>query len=138
MMGSPENRGRICYVKADRAKRLMHVLNLMTKLAQPDDIILANIGIHYNDMSELSEDMPLIGSALKQPGLSKNVFWIETSPQHFGSPTGKLSIRFTQKFLFLKSTEGIRSFINLGNRRDIANSIQSIYKISADTFCLLI
>ena len=87
-MGSPEDPGRICYIKADLAKRSIHIINLLPRLADPHDIVLINIGIHYNDMYELSEDMTMEGYALTQPGLPKNVFWVESGPQHYETSTG--------------------------------------------------
>ena len=94
VMGSPQERSRICYIKADQAKRGMHVLGLMPKLAAIDDIVLFNLGIHYNNMYQLEEDMTMVASALTQTGLPKNVFWVETAPQHFDTPDGELYIWF--------------------------------------------
>ena len=53
-MGTPEDPGRLCYLKADRAKRTLHVLNLLPQLADPEDILLVNLGIHYNEMDDLA------------------------------------------------------------------------------------
>ena len=50
--------------------------------------MLVNIGMHYNDMEELEEDMTMLGFALGNPALPKNRIWVETAPQHYDTPTG--------------------------------------------------
>ena len=76
-------------IKGDVAKRLLYIIPLMKKLADPNDVILLGMGLHYNDMEDLGEDMLLIGDALSQPGLPKNTIWMETLPQHYDSGNGE-------------------------------------------------
>ena len=88
-MGDQETPGRLCYLKADKGKRTLHLLHILPYISDPDDIILVNIGMHYNDMEELEEDMTMLGFALGNPALPKNRIWVETAPQHYDTPTGQ-------------------------------------------------
>ena len=88
-MGTPESPSRLCYLKADRAKRTLHVLNLLPQLADPEDILLINLGIHYNEMDDLADDMTMVGFALGKYELPRHRIWVETPPQHFETPTGE-------------------------------------------------
>jgi len=45
-------------------------------------------GIHYNDMTELGDDMTMLGFALGEPGLPKHKIWVETAPQHYLTASG--------------------------------------------------
>ncbi len=87
-MGDVEKPGRLCYLKADKGKRTLHLLHILPYISDPDDIVLVNIGMHYNDMEELEEDMTMLGFALGNPALPKNRIWVETAPQHYDTPTG--------------------------------------------------
>lgn len=87
-MGTPELPGRLCYLKAHKLKRTLHLLRLLPYLSKPNDILMINIGIHYNDVEELGDDMTMLGFALGEPSLPKNRIWVETSPQHYDTPSG--------------------------------------------------
>ena len=87
--GDARGPGRLCYLKADRAKRTLHVLNLLPQLADPEDILLVNLGIHYNEMDDLADDMTMVGFALGKYELPRHRIWVETPPQHYETPTGE-------------------------------------------------
>ena len=91
-MGDIDTPGRICYLKADRGKRTLHLLHILPYISEPNDIMLVNIGMHYNNMEELEEDMTMLGFALGNPALPQNRIWVETAPQHYDTPTGKQTI----------------------------------------------
>ena len=63
-------------------------MNLMPRLAGKDDVVLVNLGIHYNNMWDLQEDVTMMSTTLTQPGMPKNVFWVESGPQHYETETG--------------------------------------------------
>lgn len=88
-MGTPEDPGRLCYLKADKVKRSLHMLNVLPSIAQPDDVMFINVGIHYNDMEDLAEDMTMLAYALENPRLPKYKIWVETFAQHYETPTGR-------------------------------------------------
>jgi len=43
-MGTKKNPGRLCYLKADKLKRALHVLNLLPYISDSNDILLINLG----------------------------------------------------------------------------------------------
>jgi len=96
-MGTKKNPGRLCYLKADKLKRALHVLNLLPYISDSNDILLINLGIHYNDMTELGDDMTMLGFALGEPGLPKHKIWVETAPQHYLTASGSFDMNKPMK-----------------------------------------
>ena len=86
----------MCYLKADKGKRTIHLMHLLPYISEPDDILMVNIGMHYNDMEDLADDMSMLGFALGQPNLPKHRIWVETSPQHYDTPQGGSSPSWTK------------------------------------------
>lgn len=89
-MGTTLDPARLCYIKADKVMRSLHVLNVLPSLAQPNDILLINVGMHYNEMDKLEEDITMLAYALGNPALPRHKIWVETPPQHYETPTGIL------------------------------------------------
>lgn len=90
-----QNDTTLCYINADTGKRTANVVKFLPRLVSRDDIVVMNIGLHFNRMEELRETAEVISAAVKsqRSSLPKRFYWKETSPQHYLTSTGMLNMK---------------------------------------------
>jgi hypothetical protein len=81
---------RACYLNADRGPRVLQLLDVLPQLADREDTVIINIGMHYADMGELRQDIDAVAQAIahKRDFLPWKTVWRETTAQHYGTFTG--------------------------------------------------
>ena len=81
---------RTCYLNADRGPRVLQLLEFLPMLADRDDTLIINVGIHYADMDEMRHDIDAVAQTIadKRDYLPWKTVWRESTAQHFGTFTG--------------------------------------------------
>lgn len=85
---------KVCYLNADLGNRLVRVIDFLPQLSSQHDIALMNIGMHFNNLTELHEASKNISSAItsQRSNLPQRLYWKETTPQHYSTKDGMMDM----------------------------------------------
>ena len=67
------------------------IIPALTKIADPEDIVVMNFGLWSNSLDELDLHSALFQASFQyhKASLPKRTFWRETSAQHYQTPSGE-------------------------------------------------
>ena len=118
----PSHGAHICSVRADNSV-FSNANKRCLKNVRPRDILVVNIGLHFNDKGPYAKAMKAGMSELQRVMKKINVLWRTNPPQHFDKPGGNFYAGARNAGKGCKATGGVKTMQKLEWRNAVASPL---------------